>query len=104
MLSKRMMWIVWPSFLSAGILVALVFAMVDPQDLHWFGHAIQISRQGVYTVSFFVFWIITMLSSGLAILLAISPFEVNHCPQASDGQSEAGSKQEPRSTSQSDSI
>ena len=86
MLLQRMMWIAWPAFLMAGILEMLVFAMVDPQDLHWFGHAIQLSRQGVYTVSFFVFWLITMLSSGLSILLAISPFDVNHSAQRSGGQ------------------
>lgn len=92
MLSQRMMWIVWPAFLMAGILEILVFAMVDPQDLRWFGHALQLSRQGVYTVSFFVFWLITMLSSSLTILLAISPFEVNHNPQTSEVQAEVGFK------------
>jgi hypothetical protein len=80
MLSKRMMWIAWPAFLMAGVLEMLVFAMVDPQDLHWFGHAIPLSTQGVYTVSFFVFWVVTMLASGLTALLAISPVEVNRQP------------------------
>lgn len=76
----KMMWIAWPAFLVAGILETLVFAMVDPQDLHWFGQPVALSRQGVYTVAFFVFWGITMLSSGLTTLLSISPFEVNQCP------------------------
>lgn len=89
MLSQRMMWIAWPAFLMAGVLEILVFAMVDPQDLHWFGHAIQLSRQGIYTVSFFVFWLITLLSSGLTALLAIAPLEVNRYPPSVDDQSEA---------------
>ena len=89
MLSQRMMWIAWPAFLMAGTLEMLVFAMVDPQDLHWFGQSVQLSRQGVYTVSFFVFWVITLLSSGLTALLAISPFEVNHSPHEAGGQPEA---------------
>lgn len=79
MLSQRIMWIVWPAFLVAGLLEVLVFAMVDPQDLHWFGHALEFSRQGVYTAAFFVFWAITMFSSGLTTLLSMSPFEVNRC-------------------------
>ena len=33
MLSQRIMWIVWPAFLVAGVLEVLVFAMVDPQDI-----------------------------------------------------------------------
>jgi hypothetical protein len=52
-----------------------VFAFVDPQDLQWFGHPIEMSRQGVYTLSFFVFWTITSASSALTTLLSLSPFE-----------------------------
>lgn len=80
MLSQRIMWIAWPAFLMAGVLEVLVFAMVDPQDLQWFGQPLALSRQGVYTVAFFVFWAITTISSALTTLLAMSPFEVNRCP------------------------
>lgn len=104
MLSQRMMWIAWPAFLMAGVLEMLVFAMVDPQDLHWFGQAIQLSRQGVYTVSFFAFWIITMLSSGLTTLLAISPFEVNRCPLPVNDRPDGCSKQGPCSSKGVESI
>jgi hypothetical protein len=86
MLSQRLMWIAWPAFLVAGILEVIVFGMVDPQDLHWFGHPIEISRQGVYTLAFFVFWMVVMLSSALTTLLSMSPFEVNRCPLPSDGR------------------
>ena len=84
MLSKRLMWIAWPAFLMAGILEVLVFGMVDPQDLQWFGHPLELSRQSVYSLAFFVFWVIAMLSSGLTTLLAQSPFEVNRCPLPAD--------------------
>lgn len=77
-LAQRIMWIVWPSFLMAGVLEILVFAMVDPQDLHWLGQSVQLSRQGVYTVAFFVFWLVTLLSSALTALLAIPSLEVNN--------------------------
>ncbi len=84
MFAKRMMWIAWPAFLVAGLLEMLVFGLVDPQDMHWFGHPLALSRQGVYTVAFFVFWALTMVSSGLTTLLSMSPFEVNRCPVPSD--------------------
>ena len=74
------MWIVWPAFLMAGVLEMVVFAMVDPQDIHWFGAPLEWSRQAIYTMAFFVFWAIAALSSGLTTLLAMSPFEVNRCP------------------------
>jgi hypothetical protein len=87
MSSQKWMWIAWPAFLVAGILEVLVFAMVDPQDLHWFGQPVALSRQGVYTMAFFVFWALAMVSSGLTALLAMPPSEVNR-----DGPGDAGDK------------
>lgn len=80
MWTQRLMWIAWPAFLVAGAIEMLVFAMVDPQDLHWFGQPVGMSRTGVYTLAFFVFWAFTMASSALTTLLALSPFELNRCP------------------------
>jgi hypothetical protein len=77
MWTQRWMWILWPAFLVAGVLEVLVFAMVDPNDLHWFGQPVTMSRQGIYTVAFFVFWGVTAASSALTTLLSMSPFEVN---------------------------
>ena len=77
MLNRRLMWIAWPAFLLAGVIEKLVFAMVDPQSLHWFGQPLALSREAVYTLAFFVFWILTMASSALTTLLSMSPFEVN---------------------------
>jgi hypothetical protein len=36
-IKQAWMGIMWPAFLSAGVLEMLVFAVVDPQDLHWMG-------------------------------------------------------------------
>ena len=57
--------------------LAAVFGMVDPDDIRWFGQHMTLSRQGVYTVSFFVFWCLTMVSSSLTLLLSISPLAMN---------------------------
>lgn len=62
------------------MLEILVFGMVDPQDLRWLGAPIELSRLGIYTLGFFVFWALAMVSSGLTTLLAMSPFEINQCP------------------------
>ena len=80
MTKQRLMWIAWPAFLLACLLELLVFAMVDPQDLHWFGRPVDLSRQAVYTIAFFAFWGSSMVASGLTTLLSMSPFEVNRCP------------------------
>ncbi len=77
MWNKRLMWVLWPAFLVAGLLEMLVFALVDPQDLHWAGRSLELSNQAVYTAAFFLFWLLAMLASGLTALLAMAPHEVN---------------------------
>jgi hypothetical protein len=70
MRAQRLMWIVWPAFLVAGLLEGLVFGMFDPEDMHWCGQQMTLSREGVYTISFFVFWALSIVSSSLTLLLA----------------------------------
>lgn len=70
MLHKNIMWILWPSFLMAGILEILVFGLLDPNDINWFGQPLNLSHAGIYTLGFFCFWLITTFSSALSIFLA----------------------------------
>ena len=84
------MWIAWPAFLVAGVVEMVVFAFVDPQQLHGLnGEPLELSRPAVYTLAVFAFWIATMASSALTTLLAQSPFEVNRCPLPLDGRPSA---------------
>jgi hypothetical protein len=46
-----------------------VFAVVDPLELHWSGRSLGWSRQGVYTLGFFVFWLAAMGACALTALL-----------------------------------
>jgi hypothetical protein len=82
MWNQKLMWVAWPAFLSACVLELFVFAMVDPHDVHWFGQPLVLSRQGVYTVSFFLFWVISAVSNTVTALLGMPPAEVNGCPLA----------------------
>lgn len=77
MLIRRLMWIAWPAFLIAGVIEMLLFAVLDPQNLQWFGQPLQLSREAIYTLAFFVIWVLTMISSALTVLLTMSSFEVN---------------------------
>ena len=71
-------WIVWPAFFSACLLEALVFSLVDPGDLHWLGGAsVEIDRKAVYTVAFFVFWVVVGLGSALTQLILVEPNVLN---------------------------
>lgn len=77
-MKQKMMWIVWPSFLTAAILEMVVFAFVDPRDLHWLHGSGEINRLTGYTAGFFLFWTVTALCGTLTTLLSMSSLEVNH--------------------------
>lgn len=73
-LARWAMAVAWPAFLMAGVLEALVFSVVDPSELSWFGQApMELSRQAVYTLSFLIFWGAIALASSLSLLLATLP-------------------------------
>lgn len=84
MLRERLMWIGWPAFLVSAVLEIMVFAVLDPQTLSMFGEQVGWSRYAVYTVTFFIFWGMTMVSSALTVLLAPSPLELKRGGQAPD--------------------
>ena len=66
----RLMWVLWPSFLAAGVAETFVFACVDPLELYPFSAAGEATRVAVYTLGFFCFWTVSALSSGLTLYLA----------------------------------
>jgi hypothetical protein len=74
---KRWVLISWPAFLAACLLEALVFAAVDPSEVHWPGQSSEPSRQGVYTAAFFCFWLISMACSSMVLWLSKPPRDIN---------------------------
>jgi hypothetical protein len=77
-MKQRALRILWPAFLVAGVLEMLVFAVVDPHDLHWFGGpAIGWSAQAIYTVTFLIFWGAVATAGAITVLLWLEPDEVN---------------------------
>lgn len=77
MQAQRWMWILWPAFLLACALEVVVFALVDPGDLNWRGEALGASRQAVYTLGFFVFWLLATGSGALTLMLTRPSRELN---------------------------
>jgi hypothetical protein len=62
--------ILWPAFLMAGVLEALVFVVVDPGALHWFGaDELRWSASAVYSVTFLIFWGVIGTSGAITKLL-----------------------------------
>lgn len=74
---QRWMAVLWPAFLMAAVLEMVVFALIDPADLHWHGAALDWSRPAVYTAAFFVFWAVVSAATFLTALLSCSAREIN---------------------------
>ena len=77
-LAQRLGAILWPSFLLAGIATMVLFAFVDPVDLHaisfpdW-----DFGRTAGYTIGFFMFWGVTAASSFMTWVLLRSSSRIN---------------------------
>ncbi len=74
----RLLIILWPAFLMAGVLEMLVFSVVNPSDLHGLGfEALQWSSRTIYSVSFLVFWLVISMASAITWLLHQTEEDVN---------------------------
>lgn len=62
---QRIIAILWPSFLMSGLATILFFTAFDPADLIFNNRSLGVSRTGAYTIGFFLFWMLTALTSAL---------------------------------------
>jgi hypothetical protein len=62
---RLLIWILWPSFLIAGMAEGLLFTVVHPQDILFYGHHPDISDEGIYTIGFLMIWTFCAVSSAL---------------------------------------
>jgi hypothetical protein len=66
---RQIIWILWPSFLVAGIAEGLLFTVIHPDDILLFGEPIALSNEGVYTLGFFIIWFFCATSSALSFFV-----------------------------------
>ena len=45
--------VLWPAFVGAALGDGILFKLIDPDALEWFGTHEALSRQGAYTIGFF---------------------------------------------------
>lgn len=67
---QRVMQVVWPAFLMAGVAELVFFSVFDPFELHFFGQPLDLSREAIYAMGFFGFWGLGISSSALTLFLA----------------------------------
>jgi hypothetical protein len=92
-MTQRIIWVLWPAFIVAGIGTGVFFTAVDPEDIRVFGGALEWSRTALYSVGFLVLWAFAAASSALTVFLQRSPFEINRSPLPMDA-ADAAAKQE----------
>ncbi len=63
----------WPAFLVALPATALLFSAVNPREVMLFGAPAPISDLGMYTVTFFVLWLLCWAASALNLWLFGGP-------------------------------
>ena len=66
---QRLMWILWPGFVMAIPAVGIVFTLVDPADVHYFGAPLEASPLAVYSAGFIFLWALGVASSALTCML-----------------------------------
>ena len=76
-MGKRLMWILWPSFIVGGIAEGVFFTLIDPQELYLVGEPVHWSKTAVYSVGFFLFWIVAAASSAFTCFLQRPAAEIN---------------------------
>ena len=77
-MKQRALRILWPAFLAAGALEMLVFAVVDPHDLRWFGGApIEWGATAIYSITFLILWGGVTTAGALTALLSLTAEDVN---------------------------
>jgi len=73
----KLIQVLWPSFLVAGIAEVLFFTVISPQELYLFGEPVEFSQIATYSIGFFAFWLICAASSLLTVFLQRGPEELN---------------------------
>jgi hypothetical protein len=77
---KQAMWVLWPSFVVAGVAAVLLFTFVDAGELQFFEEAAGLSRLAIYSLGFLFLWGFAAASSALTCFLQRGPDEINRCP------------------------
>jgi hypothetical protein len=62
---QRIVSVLWPSFLTAGVATIIFFTLFDPVELSQLRGGPEISRLAGYTFGFFCFWLLTASSCAL---------------------------------------
>lgn len=90
MTAQRLIHVLWPAFIVAGVAEVVFFTAFDPAELSFLGRDITLARTTVYSVGFLVFWGFAAASSALTCFFQRTAAEINRCPINDPGQRPEG--------------
>ena len=73
----RVLQILWPAFLVAAVMEILLFAAFDPAEIRWAGGLLGWQPVTVYSVVFFVLWLLVATAGALTVLLRLTAEELD---------------------------
>lgn len=77
----KLIQVLWPSFLVAGVAEVVFFTLIAPQELYLFGQPVYFSPIATYSIGFFGFWLVCAGSSLATLFFQRTAAEINH-PEA----------------------
>ena len=66
---RLLMSVLWPSFIMASVSMGVLFGLFEPGTLALRSDGIELSNTMIYTIAFFIMWLLGALSSGLTAML-----------------------------------
>jgi hypothetical protein len=66
---RLLMTTLWPSFIMACVSNVVLFSLIDPEAFILQGNGAELSNIFIYSIAFFVFWLLGAVTSGLTALL-----------------------------------
>lgn len=91
---KRLIPVLWPSFLVAGVADIIFTTLFDPLDILVHGEPLFDERIAAYTLLFFAFWALGIASSMLTCYFQRTAHEINRCPLPPAGRPEGCPKRD----------
>jgi hypothetical protein len=73
----KVLLVLWPSFVVAGIAEGVFFTVIDPQELYLFGEPVHLSKLATYSIGFLGFWLACAASSLMTWFLQLGPADIN---------------------------
>lgn len=73
----KLIQVLWPSFLIAGIAEVVFFTVIAPQELYLFGQPVYFSPIATYSIGFFGFWLVCAGSSLMTLFFQRTSAEIN---------------------------